>query len=203
MNIEPRFFELATKIMSEGRTMLKLDRLFTIYQVIQKAEENTIALEIGVYRGGTSRFMAILAAEKSIKVHAIDTFTGHKSAIPVIDGVHRNNIQFTKTSFASVNEYLHDLNNITLHQCQIEDFDLSQIQNVSIVHLDTDLKIPTKYALDNIAPRLVRHGVIIVDDYGKVTTPGIRESVSEFLNSNKGVYFSLHLLTSQFLIIKL
>ena len=90
-----------------------------------------------------------------------------------------------------------------MHQCKIEDFDLSQIQNVSIVYLDTDLKIPTKYALDNIAPRLVRHGVIIVDDYGKVTTPEIRESVSEFLNSNKGAYFSLHLLTTQFLIIKL
>jgi hypothetical protein len=47
--------------------MLKLDRLFTIYQVIKKAEKNTIALEIGVYKGGTSKFLAILAAEKILK----------------------------------------------------------------------------------------------------------------------------------------
>jgi hypothetical protein len=203
MNIEPKFFKIASEIMSEDRTMLKLDRLFTLYQIINQAERNTIALEIGVYKGGTTKFLATLAAEKNIKIHAVDTFTGHKNAIQGVDGVHQNNLQFTKTSFNSVSKYLNSFDNVKLHQCRIEDLDLSDIQNVSFVHLDTDLKIPTKYALENIAPKLVRHGVIVVDDYGKITTPGVEESVQEFLRSNQGIYFSLHLLTTQFIIVKL
>jgi hypothetical protein len=74
---------------------------------------------------------------------------------------------------------------------------------VSFVHLDTDLKIPTGYALEFISPKLVRHGVIVVDDYGKLSTPGIKESVQEFLRLNQGAYFSLSLLTTQFIIVKL
>jgi hypothetical protein len=61
---EPKFFKIASEIMSKDRTMLKLDRLFTLYQIINQAERNTIALEIGVYKGGTTKFLATLAAEK-------------------------------------------------------------------------------------------------------------------------------------------
>lgn len=61
-NKEPNFFQIASKVISEGRTMLKFDRLFTLYQIISQSEDNTIALEIGVYRGGTTKFLATLAA---------------------------------------------------------------------------------------------------------------------------------------------
>ena len=203
MSIEPKFFKIASEIISEGRTMLGLDRLFILYEIISKAEKNTVALEVGVYRGGTTKFLATLVAERNIKIHAIDTFTGHKNAIPGVDGIHRNNLQFLNTSFNSVSKYLASFNNVKVHQCQIEDFDLSDIENVSFVHLDTDLEIPTTYVLEFIAPKLVRHGVIVVDDYGKLSTPGIKESVQKFLRSNQGMYFSLHLLTSQFIIVKL
>jgi hypothetical protein len=203
ISIEPKFFKIASEIMSEGRTMLKHDRLFTLYQIVNQAERNTIALEIGVYRGGTTKFLATLAARKNIKIHAVDTFTGHKMAIPGVDGDHRNNLQFRDTSFNSVSEYLNSFDNVKIHQSQIEDLDLSEIENVSFVHLDTDLKIPTRYTLEFIAPKLVRHGVIVVDDYGKLSTPGIKESVQEFLRLNQGAYFSLSLLTNQFIIVKL
>ena len=203
MTMEPEFFKIASKVMSEGRTMLKIDRLFTLYKIFNQAQRNTVALEIGVYKGGTTKFLATLALKKNIKIHAIDTFEGHKNAIPGEDGIHRNGLQFMNTSFNSVRDYLKKFDNIEIHSCQIEDFDLSSIDNVSFIHLDTDLKLPTKYALEHLTPKLVRHGVIVIDDYGKLSTPGIKESVQEFLRLNQGMYFSLHLITTQFIIVKL
>ncbi len=103
-----------------------------------------------------------------------------------------------------MSEYLNTFDNVTIHQGQIENLDLTGIANVSFVHLDTDLKIPTRYSLDHIAPKLVRNGVIVIDDYGKTSTPGIEEAVQEFLRSNQGLYFTLHLLnTHQFILVKL
>ena len=63
----PGFATLAADAISKKRTLLYYDRLYTIYQslagvkrLVQPGEEINIA-EVGVYRGGTSHFIASAA----------------------------------------------------------------------------------------------------------------------------------------------
>ena len=54
----------------------------------------------------------------------------------------------------------------------------------SLVHFDMDLYKPTKIALENIFPLVVRNGVIIFDDYGMPDWAGETKAVDEFLKKN-------------------
>lgn len=49
---------------------------------------------------------------------------------------------------------------------------------VSLLHLDVDLYEPTKICLDLLYPRLVKGGVVILDDYGAF--PGANKAIEEF-----------------------
>lgn len=46
-------------------------------------------------------------------------------------------------------------------------------------------------------------GVILIDDYGKHTTPGIFSATQEFLNKNRPKFFFIHLITAQGILIRL
>jgi hypothetical protein len=52
------FSKLATEIIREGRTLLHYDRLYTPFQAGQRLPANGTALEIGVFEGGTSKFLS-------------------------------------------------------------------------------------------------------------------------------------------------
>nr|MDO8116486.1 hypothetical protein [Candidatus Sigynarchaeota archaeon] len=54
----PLFSALAKEIIDEKRTLLGHDRLYTIWQCIVNAPAGSNALEIGVYRGGSAKFIA-------------------------------------------------------------------------------------------------------------------------------------------------
>ena len=69
------------------------------------------------------------------------------------------------------------------------------------VHLDMDIYEPTIFALKFFNDRLVKGGVILLDDYGFDTCPGIPRAVQEFTETQPG-YFGMSLLTGQYLLIK-
>lgn len=48
------------------------------------------------------------------------------------------------------------------------------------VHIDLDLYVPIKTALEYFYPRLVGGGMIVVDDYGSLYWPGAKHAVDEF-----------------------
>ena len=54
----------------------------------------------------------------------------------------------------------------------------------SLVHFDMDLYKPTKIALENIFPLVVKNGIIIFDDYGMPDWSGETKAVDEFLKKN-------------------
>jgi hypothetical protein len=55
-----------------------------------------------------------------------------------------------------------------------------------LVHLDVDLYQPTLDSLRYFGPRLAAGGVLIVDDFGSPTCPGIAEAVREYLGEAPG-----------------
>lgn len=54
---------------------------------------------------------------------------------------------------------------------------------ISLLHLDMDVKEPTLYALNEIYDRVVRGGLIVIDDYNAVN--GATDAVDEFIKDKK------------------
>jgi len=57
-------------------------------------------------------------------------------------------------------------------------------RNYKFVHLDLDLYAPIKGALEYFYPRMIRGGVIVIDEYGFPRWPGARKAADEFCEEN-------------------
>ena len=54
---------------------------------------------------------------------------------------------------------------------------------ISILHLDLDVYVATKFALEKFYPYIVKNGIIILDDYKHVS--GATRSINEFIREKK------------------
>lgn len=135
------------------------------------------AAEIGVWQGGSAM---VILKHLDCKLHLFDTFTGMpKSMITPID-VHPEKY-FNDTS----------LNRVALAvgpRCHIHagifPGTASEVNvPLKFVHIDCDLYLSTKAALEWCWPLLVPGGVILDDDYDGV--PGAKKAVNEFLESHE------------------
>ena len=209
----PEFGELARQTIEQGRTLLGYDRLYTIYQSLQAVQRLYVNkkpvnfAEIGVFKGGTSRFIALCAASMNLnaKLNSFDTFEGHadddiKSGADLAE-VHTPGL-FNETDFTQVINYLKDFPNISLYKGRFQDTCFSvEDETFHFVHSDVDLYEPTRFILEFMAPRLSSKGVIVVDDYGNSNCPGVVQAVEEFLEQNLN-FIRIALLTGQCLLIK-
>jgi len=159
------FGRLAEEVSREGRTLLGHDRLYTIYQAIENAVKNSAGkfcmAEVGVYRGGTSKFMtkAALFFSEDAEMYSIDTFEGHsaKDIAPIDSNTHSAG-KFNHASHEDVKKYLSGLP-ITAIKGRIEDVSHTTAdKKFNVVHIDTDLYGPTKYSLGFFGKRLATEG---------------------------------------------
>jgi len=209
----PVFGTLADRAINDGKTLLNYDRIYTIYQALanlarlpQSPQETVNLAEVGVYKGGTSFFIASAAQALDLnpsQLYSFDTFEGHPSRDVSAD-LEPKQLPgtFCDTTLNTVKEYLEPLGNVNLHRGRFQDT-CSAISSLKFhfAHLDVDIYAPTAFALDFFGARLAVGGTIVVDDYGFVTCPGARKAVDEFVNS-KPNYLALHLLTGQCLLVK-
>ena len=155
-------------------TALSKDRVHMIKQIMNNSPEG-ICYECGVFTGGITRMML----DQGRKVKAFDTFEGLKGA-----GEH-DLMQDGEYNGGDVSEYIKGAEiikgEIQHTLCNHGD------DKIAFAHLDMDLYIPTKYALEFIYPRLLKGGSIVLDDYGVWMTPGIMKAVEEF-NFGKKLY---------------
>ena len=62
----------------------------------------------------------------------------------------------------------------------------------SFVHIDLDLYEPTKDSLDFFGEKIIKGGIILLDDYGSLDFPGAKLATDNFLKKNNSFSF-LHL----------
>jgi O-methyltransferase len=201
------FGEVAWRVHKQGRTYLHLDRLYTLWQgVINLPSASTAVIEIGVYRGGSVRFLGETLQQRGIDipVYACDTFDGHTVVDDKADTRHVVGKQFTGVSVDKIRKYLQDLRSVQVipGDIQLTAPTLSTQDGFGLVHIDVDVYPITKFCLDYFAPRLVAGGTIVVDDYGFKTCPGAKQAVDEFAAANPS-FRLLHLLTGQAVLIPL
>lgn len=209
----PLFGETAGKIIQDGRVSLYFDRLYTVYQILfnwnirtKNGREVLNTAEVGVYKGGTSYFIASIAKQMGMPIRhfCFDTFEGH-AAEDINLSVETSHFPhaFNDTSFDSVKDYLKYFENVSVHKGRIQDTaHILKDSFMHFVHLDMDIYEPTLYALQFFNDRMVQGGVVLLDDYGFETCPGIEKAVKEFLSMHSN-YFGTALLSGQFILVKL
>ncbi|HMZ08861.1 MAG TPA: TylF/MycF/NovP-related O-methyltransferase [Anaerolineales bacterium] len=209
----PVFGETAGKIIQDGRVSLYFDRLYTVYQILfnwnirtKNGREVLNTAEVGVYKGGTSYFIASIAKQMGMPIRhfCFDTFEGH-AAEDINLSVETSHFPhaFNDTSFESVKDYLKYFENVSVHKGRIQDTaHILQDSLMHFVHLDMDIYEPTLFALQFFTDRMVQGGVVLLDDYGFETCPGIEKAVNEFLSMHSN-YFGTALLSGQFILVKL
>lgn len=165
-------------------TLLSEDRLGILYQLACQARNVPgDAVEIGVYKGGTALLMANALKSSAQQIHLFDTFCGMPVAESGVD-LHRAG-DFSDTTAESVSNLLQDFNNIHLYPGLFPDslppgWDEHRF---SLVHIDVDIFSSTLACCQFFYPRLSPGGVMIMDDYGFPSCPGVRKAVDEYFNN--------------------
>ena len=209
----PVFGELATSARAAGRTLLHYDRLYILFQALENirrvfpATSPINLAEVGVFRGGTSWFLASAARRLGLDkahLHSFDTFEGHaaQDIDEKIEVRHRTG-DFADTDYEAVQAYLADLPGVTVFKGRFQDR-CGEVTDkpFHLVHLDVDLYDVIAFGLRFFATRLAPGGLIVVDDYDVSTCPGVKQAIDEFL-AGRDDFFSLHPMTEQCVLVKL
>jgi O-methyltransferase len=163
-----------------------IDRRFTLIQLaraVLKLPSSTA--ECGVLGGvGSAMICKTLAATYQAREHhwGFDSFEG----LPQPEKNDLSAHSWQKKGSLAISPQV-ALNNLAdfdfctlvkgwIPQC----FEPAQSEQFRLVHIDLDLYQPTLDSLQFFYPRTRPGGVFVLDDYGHLTCPGVRQAVDEF-----------------------
>lgn len=194
------FSEIAASVINEGRTYLGFERLYTLWQTVIQSPREAHHLEVGVYRGGSAKFIsnALNWQQSPARLYACDTFSGHPEVDRGVDTRHQIG-DFSGVEREDVMRYLSGQNNIEVVVGSIME-SAGQVPNepLGLLHIDVDVYPATKFCLERFSAQV--QGAIVVDDYGFTTCPGAKVAVDEFVAVRPG-WKLFHLITGQALLI--
>ncbi len=202
---------LAIEKTIHGKTMTSLERQYALYDAVKYITSNNIQgdiVECGVWRGG-STMIAALTLEKmndtSRHIYLYDTFAGMseptvhdisvngKSSTEKWKGLQQGNINtwdYASREDVEANVYStgYPKELLTFVEGKVEDTIPKVIpEKIALLRLDTDWYESTAHELEHLFPRLVKGGVLIIDDYGH--WQGARKAVDEYLKSKQITIF--------------
>ncbi len=185
---DEEFVALAAEVKARGRTMLAQKRLWTLWQCVGNVVDlDGSVAEVGTYRGGSAHFIAAAFRVRlghEVPMEVIDTFEGHpEGKLSEHDSsIHMGGDKFLSTSHESVVEYLRPFEQLTVRKGEFSAVAAQLPEGTyRLVHVDVDLYVPALDCLRYFGPRLVRGGIVVLDDYGSASCPGIRRAAEEYL----------------------
>lgn len=202
----PEFFAVADQVVAAGRTLLGYDRLYVFWQAIRNLPGVAgDVVEVGTYRGGSAYFIADALRAHGItdaRFHVFDTFEGHPTdAVTDLDPGQSPG-HFNETGLEEVRSYLSPFANIELHKGDVlQTLPGLPESRYRLVHLDTDLYLPTRTCLEYFEPRLSSGGVVVLDDYSAKRCTGVREAVDTYL-AESGAFQAWDLRTEQLMLVR-
>ena len=188
-------------------TLSSIERRFALIQAVNYIIKNKIAgdiVECGVWKGGS--IMAITKTLLELKsydkeLYLFDTFEGmpkptefdvsykDKLAIKEFEDrkIDNNSSNWARIELDEVkkNVFSTGYNKEKFHfiKGKVEDtIPKNSPETISILRLDTDWYDSTRHELIHLFPRLVRGGVVIIDDYG--FWRGAKKAVDEYFEEN-------------------
>ncbi len=140
------------------------------------------AAEVGVYKGGTAY---LLANHKGLlqDLFLFDTFNG----MPPVKDIDRHlEGDFNDTSVEMVSQLLSQMTNVHIYKGIFprQNSEYVDFRQFSFVHLDVDIYDSVTECLAFFTPRMVKGGVILLDDYLEPNCPGAKLATDEFCAVN-------------------
>ena len=171
------------------------DRRWNLFQLcrLTHAVEGDTA-ECGVFKGSSSYLIASCNTQAAISGkshHGFDSFQG-LSTPSDMDGSHWK-AGALETPLQEAEENLRELDAKLYPGWIPERFPEVEDRTFSFVHIDVDLYDPAKDSLEFFYPRMAEDGIILMDDYGLGTCPGVTAAGDEFFSDKpeKVVSFSV------------
>lgn len=188
-------------------SLLSRERLLALSEAVDYVARNQIPggiVECGVYKGGSALCMLLTLEEIgdiSRPIYLYDTFTGMSKptekdvdfkgdpALPRWEKLQKEG--YNEWAYASQEEVINNLSisnypkrQVLLVQGEVEKTLPSLTPDwIALLHLDLDFYGPTYCAMCHLFPRLIKGGVLIMDDYGHWR--GTKEAVDQYLVETK------------------
>jgi O-methyltransferase len=165
---------------NNGGDHARLFFLISSIEALQEARLPGAFAELGVFKGSSARVMREIAPERAL--YLFDTFEGfpeeHVDADPrrIAAGEYASSLDEVRR-FVGDGPGVHYCNGIFPATAGLVPADT----RFALVHLDCDLYVPTRAALEFFYPRLVPGGLLILHDYHSGCWPGVTRAVDEFL----------------------
>lgn len=202
-DLEPEFLELHELCRQE--TMTSLERMYALWSATRYIVDNELPgdfVECGVWRGGSVMLMAatlLRLGDPSRDLWLYDTFRGMtaptgddvqamsgRSAAEILSEHERTpGDPFWGMAGRDVVERNLRRTGYPFERFRVVEGDVTATLPetapafIALLRLDTDWYTSTRHELEQLYPRLVRGGVLIVDDYGYWR--GARKATDEFL----------------------
>jgi O-methyltransferase len=188
-------------------TMTSYERIYGLIEAVKHLSENQIQgdiVECGVWRGGSMLAIAEVLTEMNDTSHELylyDTFEGmsaptehdkdftdRKAEDLLLPDVNKDEDFIWAYSSLDVVKQTMTLTNypqqkIHFVKGKVEDTIPSILpESICLLRLDTDWYESTKHELIHLFPRLIKGGILIIDDYG--IWKGARKAVDEYFAEN-------------------
>jgi len=168
-----------------GKTLLSDDRLQVLHQfaVAVRHLPGEVS-EVGVHRGGSVLLLAEVFASTSKALHLFDTFTGIPAQTEEID-LHCAG-DFADISLAAVRQLLAGYERLYFHPGVFPATLTPELETTSFcfVHVDVDIRRSVADSCAFFFPRLVPGGMLLFDDYGFPSCPGVRRAVDDYFSES-------------------
>jgi O-methyltransferase len=189
-------------------TMTSPERLYALVKAIEYISNNNIGgdiVECGVWKGGSMMAIAhtlLRMNDINRNLYLFDTFEGmtppsqedlsftNDNALQLLQDSNKED-QTSIWCYASLEEVMTNLHSTGYASDKIY-FIKGEVEKtipekspdqIAVLRLDTDWYESTRHELENLFPRLVPGGVIIIDDYGY--WKGCRKATDEYIFNNK------------------
>ncbi len=189
-------------------TMTSVERLFGLIEAVKYIVEARIAgdiVECGVWKGGSMLAVAetlVKLRDTSRRLFLYDTFEGmtapqevdesfaSEKASSLLDKDKHKKANSVVWAYSALDEVKNTMQKTAYPQPNIEYVKGDVLQTIpaigpeeiALLRLDTDWYESTKHELIQLYPKLKKHGVLIIDDYGYWR--GSRKAVDEYFAEN-------------------
>ena len=169
-------------------TLVSTDRLCNLIKYSQLvAPLKGYMASFGVYMGGSLEVLA--KYNPTVDIFGIDSFAGLPKENESID-FHREGEFSEGVNYHNIAGYFKMLyNNVRIVRGFSPDVFKYFDNNVrfSFVEIDVDLYQSVLDGLDFFMPRMLKGGIIIIDDYKVRSTPGSEKAIDDFFEDHPGI----------------
>ena len=183
-----KFVTIYPKPISEKvsfNSLLSNDRLISIRNLLLSvADLEGAIMEIGCYKGGCARYMAEHTTER---VYLVDTFDG----LPEPTAYDNKHIagEFRAT-MEDVEKTMEGIKDWTVIKTRYPAEDPMLPTKFKFVHLDVDLYESTIESLRYLESKMVKGGIIVIDDYESKDCLGVTRAVNEYIIQSRKVFYT-------------